>query len=223
MNEYSAWVAQLKAAQERNRVLEAARKEKLVAMKKKLLAEEQRTADIQAQAEELDARTAALMSQKVDKGKGTDEGDRVREDGKQVFKNDDGVVFSVANRQQGEKDARACLHAYRHTDPRRRAIYFVPEGTILDPALTLAELSRRAGGSSYGFPTGSQVGFTHGSMFFSVAGLPIMSKAGIEVPEGASFENPATWIDYFRNREWVFRVVWNDRFEGMNDGLFPLL
>ena len=63
-----------------------------------------------------------------------------------------------------------------------------------------------------------------------------MSKAGIEVfmrgganalqwfvPEGASFENPATWIVYFRNREWVSRVVGNDGFEGMNDGLIPLL
>ena len=111
-----------------------------------------RGTDIQRTADAL-AWTSDLISQgpKIDKGNGEEDGDKSKEDGKQVFRKDDGVVFRVANRQQGEKDARACLHAYRHTDPLRRDVYFVPEGTILNPALTLSELSRRAGGVNFGF------------------------------------------------------------------------
>ena len=144
--------AQLKAAQERNRVLEAARKEKLAAIKKKLLAEEQRTADIQAQAEELDARTAALMSQKVDKGKGTDEGDRVREDGKQVFKNDDGVVFRVANRQQGGEGRPglfACLPAHR---PPSSSYLFRPGGHNPGPGVNSGRVIASSWGLELWFP-----------------------------------------------------------------------
>ena len=43
------------------------------------------------------------------------------------------------------------------------------------------------------------------------------------MPEGSSFDNPANWVEYLKNREWVFRVVWAKGFTGMNDNIFPVL
>ena len=128
------------------------------------------------------------------------------------------------------------LHAFRHTCPTRRIIYFVPDGTILDPAHTLRELTRRASSEGFGFTSGSKTGFAPDSMFQSVADLPVMSASGIHifmhgganalewfVRPGAKFTNPSTWLDYFTYREWVFQVIYANAFRGMNDKILPIL